>query len=326
MNYTNTTNIPMALAVFLASDDYDHHPNTISATSIMRSTRQHILTKRIPMTETFTDISGLVPSRMGTAIHSAIEKAWLSPKLPKILASLNQPKAVIDNVVVNPTPEQLAANPKAIPVYMEIRTFKDVDGFRISGMFDFVGGGKVQDFKSTSVYTYIHQSKVDDYILQMSIYRLLNPEIITADTAIIHYIFTDWSRATATRTKGYPQSRIVSQELKLLTIEKTLAYIKAKLAAIRKYEAANEKDIPLCSDKELWRKEDVWKYYANPEKLGKATKNFTSSSEAAQHFVQAGSEGIIKHVRGKAVACNYCSAFSICTQKDALIANGELDI
>lgn len=326
MNYTNTSNIAMPLAVFLASDDYDYHPNTISATAIMKSTRQHVLTKRVSPNDAFIDVSSLVPARMGTAIHSGIEKAWLNPNLPNVLKSLGQPKRIYENVIINPTAEQLAANELAVPIYMEIRTFKDIAGYRVSGMFDFVGGGKVQDFKSTSVYTYIYQSKVEDYQLQLSIYRLLNPEIINKDTALVHYIFTDWSRATAERTTNYPPTRVLTQELELLTIEQTLAYIKKKLSLITQYMHAPEPQIPLCTSKELWRKEDSWKYYANPAKTGKSTKNFKSSAEASAKFVQDGSKGLVKHIPGKVMACNYCPAFSLCTQKDALIANGELEL
>lgn len=326
MNYTNTTNIALPLAVFLASDDYDYHPNTISATSLMKSTRQYVLSKRVKPSEAFIDISSLVASSLGTAIHASIEKAWLSPNLPSLLTRLGHPKSVTQNIVINPTEEQLNENPLAIPVYMEIRTFKKIAGHTVSGMFDFVGDGKVNDFKSTSVYTWIYQSKVEDYTTQMSIYRLLNPEIITKDTAVVHYIFTDWSRVSAQRTKGYPPSRILTQEIPLWSTDKTEKYIKGKLHAIDKYIDAPESEIPLCTSKELWRKEDSWKYYANPAKMGRATKNFTSSAEASKKFVADGSKGVIVHVPGKVMACNYCPAFSVCKQKDALIANGELDI
>jgi len=326
MNYTNTTNIALPLAVFLACDDYDYHPNTISATSIMKSTRQHVLGKRVKPDEAFIDVSSLIASSLGTAIHSAIEKAWLSPKLSDILQRLGIPSTTANNIVINPTAEQLAANDKAIPVYMEIRTFKEIMGYTVSGMYDFVANGKVNDFKSTSVYTYIYQSKVEDYITQMSIYRLLNPDTITKDTALIHYVFTDWSKASAQRTKGYPPSRILTQELKLWSIDKTMKYIKSKLHAITKYIDAPESQIPLCTSKELWRKEDAWKYYANPAKMGRATRNFASSAEASKKFVADGSKGIIVHVPGKVIACNYCPAFSVCKQKDALIASGELEL
>src|SRR5574343_669124 len=132
---------------------------------------------------------------MGSAIHAAIEKAWLTPK--NALKALGVPNKIADNVMINPSKPMLELNPNAIPVYMEQRSYKQVGKYKVSGKFDFVAEGKVQDFKSTSVYTYLNQSNKDKYILQGSIYRWLNQDIITEDVMMIHYIVTDWSKAEA---------------------------------------------------------------------------------------------------------------------------------
>lgn len=325
MHYSNTSNISLALAVFLASDDYDYEPNVISATSLMKSTRQFLLSKRIPNDERVVDISSLVSSKMGSAIHSAIEHSWMH-KPGKILKLLGYPERVYTNIMVNPSPEDLEQNVKAIPIYMEQRSYADVLGYRISGKYDFVGEGKVQDFKSTSVWNYMNQTNKDNYIIQLSIYRYLNPTTITKDTALIHYIFTDWSLAASRTTKGYPAERVLTQELKLMTPEQTLNYIKQKLNAITRYSAAPEGEIPYCTAEELWRKDTVWKYYKNPEKTSRSTRNFDTQREAIVAFATDGSVGLVKEVKGQAVACKYCSAFSVCSQKDSLIANGELTL
>jgi hypothetical protein len=38
MRYTNASNIPPAVAVFLATDNYDYDPHTISATALLKTT------------------------------------------------------------------------------------------------------------------------------------------------------------------------------------------------------------------------------------------------------------------------------------------------
>mgnify|MGYP002132538329 CR=1 FL=1 len=43
-------------------------------------------------------------------------------------------------------------------------------------------------------------------------------------------------------------------------------------------------------------------------------------------FVEDGAVGIIKEIKGEVVACRYCSAFSVCTQKDIYLTTGELNI
>lgn len=321
--YTNELQIPLALAVFLATDDYDYETGVISATSLIKPVRQLILPKRMKPEEIVIDISSLVSSRMGSSIHSGIEKAWLDP-IPALKA-LGYPKKVWGNILINPTKELLAHNPAAIPVYMEQRAYKEILGFRVSGKYDFVAEGKVQDFKSTSVYTYMNQTNVEKYILQGSIYRWLNPDIITEDTMMIHYIFTDWSKASALQNKDYPQSRVLTQRLKLLSIQETEQYILNKLTEYKQYLNSPENEIPHCSEEDLWRKDSVWKYYRDPSKMnGRSTKNFDNRHDAYIRLAEDGNTGIVVEVRGQVNACKYCAAFNICTQKDEYLKSGDL--
>ena len=59
----------------------------------------------------------------------------------------------------------------------------------VSGKYDLVLDGQLSDYKSTSVWTYIYGSKVEDYIKQGSIYKWLSPDKITSDYININYIF-----------------------------------------------------------------------------------------------------------------------------------------
>lgn len=317
MRYTNNHNIPLALAVFLATDDYDYQPNTISATSLLKSTRQLVLSTRLQAEDMLIDVSNLVSARMGTAIHTAIESAWTNPS--KALKLLGYSDAIANKIVINPdnpTKDQL-------PVYMEIRNTKNILGYNITGKFDFVAEGRVQDFKSTSVYTYLNQTNKEKYSLQGSIYRWLNPDKITKDVMDIHFIFTDWSKKDALANKDYPPNRVHTQRIPLLSIEDTENFIKNKLNNLKKYSDTPEQELPLCTDEELWRKETIYKYYKNPDSQ-RSTKNFTNKQDAMLRLVQDGSVGVIKEVKGQVVACKYCQVANICTQKDRLIESGDL--
>lgn len=101
-NYSNRTELPLPIAVWLAHDTYDRTEAGLSATSLMKSVRQVILTKRVPPGLGEVDVSGMIKSRIGTAIHDAIERAWLSDKLPEILASLGVSDKVVKRFMVNP--------------------------------------------------------------------------------------------------------------------------------------------------------------------------------------------------------------------------------
>lgn len=151
--YANVGDVPLALAVFLASDyyDFDNTPNTISTTTLLKPLRQIILPARIPAGEAMPNLADMMNNRMGSAIHDGIEKAWVTNHKPA-MAALGLPQRVIDRVRINPTPEELTED--TIPIYLEQRLKRQMGKWIITGKFDFVGEGRVQDFKSTSVWSY----------------------------------------------------------------------------------------------------------------------------------------------------------------------------
>lgn len=330
--FLNDMDAPLSTAVWLAADDYDFTPtpNALSATDLLKSDRQLILRQRRMEAEIANGgavqeqitLSSRVASRMGHAIHAAIEDAWRT-KAEGALRELGYPNGVAKNVVINPTPEQVEAG--CIPVYMEIRNTKEIEGWTISGQFDFVAEGKLEDFKSTSVFSYTSQTNKDKYIKQGSIYRWLNPEIVTDDTFQINYIFTDWSKNMARSSDKYPNQRIMAQTFNLMSVAETEHFIKSKLRRVAACRELPEHELPDCNDEELWVKDPVFKYYKNPEtaaKGGRSSKNYDSKLEAAARQSKDG--GVVVEVPGQVVACKYCPEFVNCTQKDRLIASGQL--
>ena len=113
---TNETDIPLALAVWLAADDYDyiHNPKYLSATSLLKPIKQIILGKRYSQEE--GDVSALVPSSLGSTIHAGIEKAWTESYGPA-LKRLGYSDEVISKIRINPT----EPDKETIPVYLERR-------------------------------------------------------------------------------------------------------------------------------------------------------------------------------------------------------------
>lgn len=321
--YVNEANIPLSVAVFLAKDNYDHEDNTISATGLIKPTRQTILASRLPEELNVVDISRLGKSRMGSAIHDGIERAWLDNPHETLL-KLGYPQGMVEKIVVNPLPGELKDD--QIPVYLEQRAYKEVDDVVVSGKFDFVAEGRVEDFKTTSVNTYMMNRKTEDYKLQGSIYRWLNPEIIYQDHMVIQFFFTDWMPGRAKADPNYPKNQVTSLNIPLLTVEDTDRFVRAKLSELKRYENTPEKDLPLCSDMDLWRSEPTWKYYKNPEKTARSTKNFTDRQAAYQRLAEDGGVGVIKEDPGQVVACKFCAAFPLCTQKDQYLADGSLKL
>lgn len=322
MKVTNNGDIPLGLAVWLLFDEYDYidEPNYISVTGLMKPLRHIILPPRVPKELQQSDVEDFVSRALGHSLHDSIEKAWLKGHR-RSLALLGYPEKVIDRVLVNPTPEELAAVEHPVPVYLEQRAFRTVvlNGitYTIGGKFDMVAEGIVHDNKSTTAYTWLYGTKDDDYKLQGSLYRWLNPDKITEDFIRINFIFTDWQKMSAKQNPAYPQKRILHKDIPLMSMEETEAWIKWKLGLVQQYKDAPESQLPECTDEELWRSDPVYKYYSDPAKTsGRSTKNFDNPAEARQFMAEKGGKGVIIANPGEVKRCGYCNAFPICTQKD----------
>ena len=324
--YTNNKNIPLAVSVFLATDNYDHSPDpsVISVTTLIKPTRQIILQSRAledePASSGTGDISDLVPSRLGTAIHEGIEHAWMKPQ--SAMAKLGYSKKVIDSIVVNPADDEDLTD--KLPVYLEKRTNRDIAGFTVSGSFDFCGGGSLGDFKNTGTFMYTKKKSDTKYILQGSIYRWLNPEIVTDDVMHIYFIFKDWSANKAKGSDAYPQSSVHDYRLNMMSYEDTETYILNKIKELNKYSDVAEHDLPQCSDEDLWMDESEYKYYAKSD-AKRATKNFGTDAAGAYHHRAQKGVGEVREIKAEPKACKWCSAVS-CSQRDGYIAAGILTL
>ena len=228
---------------------------------------------------------------MGSSIHAGIEEALEPSNIKKVAELLGyNPDKVLDNLVV------------------EKRTKKEINGYVISGKFDMVYKGTVCDVKSTSTWKYI-LGDGDDYVKQMSIYKWLNPELITSNSGWIFYIFTDWSKAEARRKSDYPQERIQSKEYVLdNSIED---YINKKTLALRALESVEDDKLPDCTPEERWEKKAVWKYYKGASR-DRSTKNYDNPKDAYDAVAKSG--GAVVEVKGESTGCKYCSVQNLCKQ------------
>jgi hypothetical protein len=315
--FTNESGVPLYLAAWLVTDDYDYinDPKYISATSLMKPLKEIILSKRVNQEEKdIRDLVDLIPSSLGNALHTAVESAWLNEKKRNnSLKLLGMEEDVIKNVVVNPT----EVKEGQIPVYIEKRGFKDVLGYRIGGKFDCVIQGILHDLKTTSAFSWVYGTRDDDFMLQGSLYRWIHPEIVTEDSIRISFIFTDWMKASSLSNPAYPDSRIKHKDIPLMSIRETELWVKNKIAQIDKLKNAPEEDIPRCTEEEVWLSEPKYRYFSDPTKTsGRATRVFNNSQDAIAHQLDK-QKGIILESPREAKKCSkYCPAFSVCTQKD----------
>lgn len=312
------------MAVWLAHDTYDgptsdqKDDKTISVTSLLKSTREIIITRRIAQSEGgYTeDISGLLASRLGQALHSGIEQAWLH-NFKESMGLLNYPKKLIDSIEVNPE----VPDPNKIQVYLEQRASRKVGEWVVTGQYDIVMNGQVQDVKSTSTYAYTSGVNDSQYVMQGSIYRWLNPELITDDVMTIQYLFKDWSKVQAISNPNYPALPVVEKPFALKDINEADSFVKSKLSEIDLYIDAPEPELPYCTKEELWQKDSVWKYYGKLD-AKRATKVFDNVHDANLYMSQKNGAGIVIEVKGEPVKCGFCNAAAHCSQFASMMSDG----
>ena len=62
-----------------------------------------------------------------------------------------------------------------------------------------------------------------------------------------------------------------------------------------------------------------------PEAFQEGEKGDTMQ-EAMMRKAEDGHVGVVVEQPGQVTACRYCPAFSVCSQKDALVASGDLQL
>lgn len=317
---TNNLGIDNIIATWLASSSYTGKKpgKVISATTLLRSTRQQVLGYRCQNNEEYTevvDISTLLKSQIGTALHKSIQDTWENKTSRENgLINLGVPPEQINKIKVNPS----NPNPEDYNLFFEKRVEKEFNGWIITGQFDLVCNGNLHDFKSTSTYTYVNKTKEKDYILQGSIYRWLNPELITGDFITIHYIFTDWNKNYTLSNPEYPKHPFVSIKLPLMSIQEIETYMNNKILGINRYLESDE-DLPLCDNKTLMI-DEVWQYFTSATS-SKAYKNFPTQIEANAYLMSKG-KGIVKKKQGEPKGCSYCNCRNVCSQYEVYKAQG----
>ncbi len=323
MKYTNVNDIPLSVAAWLADDTYAHNPdpNTFSVTHLIKPLKSIILMRRHAIAGQ-NDLMDFLASKVGTAVHSGVEDTWRN-RGAAALKKMGYPEAVWKNIQINPAPED-RLDPNKINIYIEMRGNKKVGKHTVSGMFDFVAEGQIEDFKNKKVWAWVFYDQDDEleFKLQGSMYRWLFPDIITEDTIGINYIFSDWKKMDAMKGGNYPSAPIKQRRVPLLSIQDTEKWVTDRLHKIDHYAQAKQADIPECTKGELWQKDAVWKYYKDPTKQKKSTKNF--DNPGAANAMCAAKGGVVIEFPGEVKRCHYCNAAPVCKQREAFELSGLL--
>jgi len=288
MEFTNKLNYPQYIVDWLIHDDYDHNynPLTISATTMMKPTRAHLITVR-HREELETDVSDRVAASVGSAIHDSIEKVRTE--------NVQKEQRALRTIMVG-----------------------DIE-YEVTGKYDILehnedGTVTLRDVKTTSVWAFIYGGKDDDYRLQLSVYRwLLSLDYSVTDHGFIDFFFTDWQSSKAKQDNKYPQQRIApGHRIELMSLEEIEEWILSRLELIEANKDLSDDDLPGCTREELWMSDDK---FAVMKRGGKrATKLCDTRQEAETYMRTKKIAGFIQDRPAKVRRCNYCAALPFCNQ------------
>lgn len=287
MNLTNQLNLPQPF-VDAASRDYAYKPKRYSATALLKGVRQCILERRHDG-EIEQDVADQVWAIFGTAVHSILEGAHETE------TQLKENKLVVD-----------------MP-----------NGYQLSGIFDLYDDatGTVTDYKTASVWKVNFgqndPTQFDDWRKQLLIYCWMMRQIgFNARRGEIVAMLKDHSKTKA-KVGEHPAHPvyIVSWDFTDAEIAECGEWLKSRFAEIEAAEQLPDDQLPMCTKKERWGKDDKW---AVKKKGAKRASKLHEDKAEAFADAQARSEKEdkpyeVEYRPGQDTRClDYCSACKFC--------------
>jgi hypothetical protein len=251
MIYTNKFQIPKTIAdaIINRAKKYTKGNSKYSATTLIDSPRVAILINRHWM-DIEEDISDRLKSWIGSVIHDSLQS--------------NEGSGILDG-----------------------RVEMELEGVTISGDPDHYDSNEklIRDYKTTSVYSWIFDSKVDSYEKQINCYAMLYRSIgFEVEKGEITMIFTDWSKSKYLNENeknpgSYP--RIVETiEIPIWSFEKQKEIFRDLVQQLETYDIFSDDLLPECTAEEKWQSKPTWKIWKDSNKT--ATKVCDSLDEAVK--------------------------------------------
>ena len=279
-NLTNNGNMPPAIvgAIIQQRSEYSNGGSDLSASGVTDPPRIYWLKKR-HRDEVVEDVSDLIWSMLGTAVHNILEASG---------------KHGGEHIV-------------------EERFATDILGWKFSGQLDHynVDNNTLSDYKITSVYSVKGDHK-KEWEAQLNCLRyLLHLNGVVADRLQIVAILRDWSKQKAKMDKEYPNTQVVEVDIPVWDLQDTDTYLKGKVAMLQSYQNTPDDELPLCSEEDRWAKPTM--YAVMKQGAKRATKLHPNKEDAETHADEVG--GYVELREGESVRCDsYCSVSGFCNQ------------
>lgn len=292
MIITNKYNLPQTFVNIMKRPTYSKGKANISATELLNSPRI-VQLRKLHEDKIETDVSEMVWSIFGTAIHGVLEHGSDENHL------------------------------------IEERLHATLDGWSISGAIDLQilnqdGTVTINDYKTTGAWSVMNE-KIE-WEQQLNIYAWL-VEKVKGDTVSkleIVAIIRDWSRRDAALKPDYPDAPIKVIPIQLWAMETREAFIRAKIKqhsnALFDLETGDE--LPPCTPNDMWEKPTT---YAVKKTGNVKARNVCATEEEALAKVAEYGKGYDIEVRpGERTRCaNFCSVNAYCSQYKEYLSTKE---
>jgi hypothetical protein len=281
---TNRLGLPQAIVDAVTNDPYSRGDSDISVTQLIQPPYQRKLRLENEVVE---DVVDRIWSLVGQVGHGIVERAY--PQAYTDLCKLLTPAQVHEQY----------------GVVAERRLYMEVNGWKVSGQFDVIEGDKLMDYKFTSVWSVLGDTKTE-WVNQLNLLRLLAIRNgIDVRRLGIVAILRDWSKGKA-MSADYPKHQIAPVDIPVWSEAQAEAYVMERVLA---HQAANP---PPCTDVERWKREDVYAVM----KVGRksAVKLHDTQAAADQHVIDIAEStvSVVKRPGAFGRCQDYCNVMHHC--------------
>ena len=294
MKITNKSNLPKVIERAVINDPYDSSGSNISTTRLIAPPRIRVLEMRNwDLIE--DDVSNRIFSLLGQSVHHILERSKLKVDLA------------------------------------ERRLFykddKITNGWTLSGQFDLLSRqGDLTDFKVTSAWAALDAltNGKDEWENQLNVLDFLcrkNQKTLTrykkevkVKSLNIMAILRDWSKLKVMQSDNYPRKQVVMIPIRRWSEEEQENYVQARIKLHQ--DAEKTDDLPLCTAKERWRKEDSYALMLDNRKTAKRvlpTREEMDKYMKENKYVEGQGCRVVFRA-GEDVRCqHYCSVNQFCS-------------
>jgi len=294
MKITNKSNLPKVIERAVINDPYDSSGSNISTTRLIAPPRIRVLEMRNwDLIE--DDVSNRIFSLLGQSVHHILERAKLKVDLA------------------------------------ERRLFykddKITNGWTLSGQFDLLSRqGDLTDFKVTSAWAALDAltNGKDEWENQLNVLDFLcrkNQKTLTrykkevkVKSLNIMAILRDWSKLKVMQSDNYPRKQVVMIPIRRWSEEEQENYVQARIKLHQDAEKSDQ--LPLCTAKERWRKEDSYALMLDNRKTAKRVLPTREEMDKymTEHKYVEGQGCRVVFRAGEDVRCqHYCSVNQFCS-------------